>query len=212
MISDAQFLEQDAKILDIFREEGLEKSLDPSQDAKASVNDLDVEDLRRIERIVERAKFAMVMEHSLSFFFKTIGAGVSGLATAAIGAAKSASPNNKINKSGKDNDTDFNFNTLRNDIRSNSDIKNFENIVALNGGENSSIAAAKMENIVETLAYYTLNDMFVNGSSQTTARKKAEALISNSFQIEDTYYVPLIIDGKRLNQNQARSIAILNIH
>ena len=48
MISDAQFLEQDAKILDIFREEGLEKSLDPSQDAKASVNDLDVEDLRRI--------------------------------------------------------------------------------------------------------------------------------------------------------------------
>ena len=55
MISDAQFLEQDAKILDIFREEGLEKSLDPSQDAKTSVNDLDVEDLRRIERIVERA-------------------------------------------------------------------------------------------------------------------------------------------------------------
>tara|TARA_B000000565_G_scaffold190734_1_gene145483 strand:+ start:2476 stop:2799 length:324 start_codon:yes stop_codon:yes gene_type:complete len=102
MISDAQFLEQDAKILDIFREEGLEKS----QDAKTSVNDLDVEDLRRIERIVERAKFTMVMEHSLSFFFKTIGAGVSGLATAAIGAAKNVSPNNKIKKSEKDNDTD----------------------------------------------------------------------------------------------------------
>ena len=106
MISDAQFLEQDAKILDIFREEELEKSLDPSQDAKTSVNDLDVEDLRRIERIVERAKFTMVMEHSLSFFFKTIGAGVSGLATAAIGAAKNVSPNNKIKKSEKDNDTD----------------------------------------------------------------------------------------------------------
>ena len=113
---------------------------------------------------------------------------------------------NRLKKFGKDNDTGFNFNTLRNDIRSNSDIKNFENIVALNGGENSSIAAEKMENIVETLAYYTLNDMFVNGSSETAARKKAEALISNSFQIEDTYYVPLIIDGKRLNQNQADAV------
>ena len=112
----------------------------------------------------------------------------------------------RLKKFGKDNDTGFNFNTLRNDIRSNSDIKNFENIVALNGGENSSIAAEKMENIVETLAYYTLNDMFVNGSSETAARKKAEALISNSFQIEDTYYVPLIIDGKRLNQNQADAV------
>ena len=59
MISDAQFLEQDAKILDIFREEGLEKNLDPSQEAKTSLKDLDVEDLRRIERIVERAKFTM---------------------------------------------------------------------------------------------------------------------------------------------------------
>ena len=48
----------------------------------------------------------MVMKHSLSFFFKTIGAGVSGLATAAIGAAKNVSPNNKIKKSEKDNDTD----------------------------------------------------------------------------------------------------------
>ena len=106
MISDAQFLEQDAKILDIFREEGLEKNLEASQDAKTSPKDLDVEDLRRIERIVERAKFTLVMEHSLSFFFKTIGAGVSGLATAAIGAAKNVSPNNKIKKSEKDNDTD----------------------------------------------------------------------------------------------------------
>jgi len=35
-----------------------------------------------------------------------VGAGVSGLATAAIGAAKNVSPNNKIKKSEKDNDTD----------------------------------------------------------------------------------------------------------
>jgi len=112
----------------------------------------------------------------------------------------------RLKKFGKDNDTGFNFNNLRNDIRSNSDIKDFENIIALNGGENSSIAAEKMENIVETLAYYTLNDMFVNGSSERAARNKAISLISNSFQVEGSYYIPMIIDGKRLNQNQADAV------
>ena len=104
MITEAQFLEQDAKILDIFKEEGMEKSLAACQESKAMAKDLDAEDLRRIERIVERAKFTLVMEHSLSFFFKTIGAGVSGLATAAIGVAKNASPNNKNKKTVQEND------------------------------------------------------------------------------------------------------------
>ena len=104
MITEAQFLEQDAKILDIFKEEGIEKSLAASQENNAKAKDLNSEDLRRIERIVERAKFTLVMEHSLSFFFKTIGAGVSGLATAAVGVAKNASPNNKNKKTVQDND------------------------------------------------------------------------------------------------------------
>tara|TARA_R110000764_G_scaffold235712_1_gene330388 strand:- start:33 stop:1505 length:1473 start_codon:yes stop_codon:yes gene_type:complete len=107
---------------------------------------------------------------------------------------------------GKDNDTSFNFNTLRNDIRGNKNIKNFENIIALNGGENSSVAAEKMDNIVETLSYYTLNDMFVNGSSERVARKKAIALIEDSFQIEGSYYVPTILGGKKLNQNQVDAV------
>ena len=60
MISDAQFLEQDAKILDIFREEGLEKSLDPSQDAKTSVNDLDVEDISLILTFISFEPFILL--------------------------------------------------------------------------------------------------------------------------------------------------------
>jgi hypothetical protein len=112
----------------------------------------------------------------------------------------------RLKKFGKDNDASFNFGTLRRDIRGNKNIKNFENIIALNGGENSSVAAEKMDNIVETLTYYTLNDMFVNGSSERVARNKATALIKDSFQIEGSYYVPTILGGKKLNQNQVDAV------
>ena len=63
-----------------------------------------------------------------------------------------------------------------------------------------------MSNIVDTLSYYTLNDMFVNGNSERVARKKAIDLIDNSFEVQDTYYVPTILGGKRLNQNQVDAV------
>ena len=52
--------------------------------------DLTIEDLRRIDRIVQKAKFSVVAKHSMSFLFKTIGVGASELALAFIGVAKSA--------------------------------------------------------------------------------------------------------------------------
>ena len=91
MISDAQFLEQDAQILDIFKEES--SSLDSARigsEAETKPRDLTIEDLRRIDRIVQKAKFSVVAKHSISFLFKTIGVGVSELALAFIGATKSA--------------------------------------------------------------------------------------------------------------------------
>ena len=108
MITDAQFLEQDAQMLDIFKEEVRGESSTSIQVDQISLSELELEDLRRIERIVERAKFTLVMEHSLSFLFKTIGSGISELATAAVGVAKSASPNSAANKQPiiKDDKTD----------------------------------------------------------------------------------------------------------
>ena len=91
MISDAQFLEQDAQILNIFKEEG--SSLDGTQiDSEAArvPRDLTIEDLKRIDRIVQKAKFSVVAKHSISFLFKTIGVGASELAMAFIRTAKSA--------------------------------------------------------------------------------------------------------------------------
>ena len=111
---------------------------------------------------------------------------------------------NRLKTFGVDNNVKFN--TLRSDIRTSKDIRIFEDIVALNGGENSSVASEKMSNIVDTLTYYTLNDMFVNGNNERVARTKAIALIGDSFQVEDTYYVPTILGGKRLNQNQVDAV------
>lgn len=96
MISDAQFLEQDAQILNIFKEEG--SSLDGTQidsEAARAPRDLTIEDLKRIDRIVQKAKFSVVAKHSISFLFKTIGVGTAELALAFVGGAKSANLTNR---------------------------------------------------------------------------------------------------------------------
>ena len=98
MITDAQFLEQDAQMLDIFKEEVRGESSTSIQVDQISLSELELEDLRRIERIVERARFTLVVEHSVSFLFKTLGSGVSELATATVGVVKSVSPKNAAKK------------------------------------------------------------------------------------------------------------------
>ena len=56
-----------------------------------------------------------------------------------------------------------------------------------------------MNSITEVLTYYTLNEMFTNSdTSEVKARKQAIAIIKDNFQIEGTYYIPKIWDGKKL--------------
>ena len=95
---------------------------------------------------------------------------------------------------------------IRKDIRTNKSIKLFEDIVAENGGANSAATVDQMENIVEILSYYTINDMFVNGSSENAARKKAIAIIKDNFQREDTYYIPKIWNGKKFTQGHVDGV------
>ena len=106
MISDAQFLEQDEQILSIFKEEGT--SLDSARIDSGSEGvrrDLTIEDIRRIDRIVQKAKFSVVAKHSISFLFKTIGVGASELTMAFIGAAKSANLTTRpVKTEGREND------------------------------------------------------------------------------------------------------------
>jgi len=54
-----------------------------------------------------------------------------------------------------------------------------------------------MDNIVDVLSYYALNEM-VAGASQGAAEKNASNLINNSFDIQDTFFVPLVYNGESI--------------
>ena len=98
MISDSQFVELDAEIWDLI---GLESKALPranTAEVDAALPDLaaepDAEDQRRIERIIEKARFETVMKDSVGFLFKTMGSGLgelgAGVIAAAHGEARSA--------------------------------------------------------------------------------------------------------------------------
>jgi len=94
-------------------------------------------------------------------------------------------------------DRNINFNTLRKDVRNN--LKDFETVAMRGSSFNNSVALEKIDNIVETLTFYTLSNMSANPSkSENAARKDAVSLINNSFNIEETFFVPLIYDGKSI--------------
>ena len=96
-------------------------------------------------------------------------------------------------------DNNIKFNKVRKDIRGSKAIKLFEDIVATNIGANNAETLEQMNSIVEMLSYYTLSEMFTNSdTNEVKARKKAISLIKDNFQIEDTYYIPKIWDGKKL--------------
>ena len=89
------------------------------------------------------------------------------------------------------------FNTLRKDIRDN--LKDFESVAMRGSSFNNSVALEKIDNIVDTLTFYALSNMSANPSkSENSARKDAVSLINNSFNIEDTFFVPLIYDGQSI--------------
>ena len=91
------------------------------------------------------------------------------------------------------------FDKLQKDIRTSKSIRLFEDIVATNTGANSAETLEQMNSITEILTYYTLNQMFTESDTgEVKARKKAIGLIKENFQIEDTYYIPKIWNGKKL--------------
>ncbi len=92
-------------------------------------------------------------------------------------------------------DKNINFNTLRKDVRDN--LKDFETAAMRGSSFNNSVALEKIDNIVESLTFYTLSSM-VSGKSENAARKEAVNLINGSFDIQETFFIPLIYDGKSI--------------
>ena len=92
-------------------------------------------------------------------------------------------------------DNNITFNDVRKSIRDN--LSEFEDVVMRGSRFNTSVALDKMDNIVDVLSYYALNEM-VAGESQGSAEKNAYNLINNSFEIQDTFFVPLVYNGKSI--------------
>ena len=65
----------------------------------------------------------------------------------------------------------------------------------------TSIAADKLDSLMDLLAYYTANEMRA-GKKQSVAIKNASNLINENFDIHETYFVPRIYDGESLTSGQ----------
>jgi hypothetical protein len=95
-------------------------------------------------------------------------------------------------------DNNITFNDVRKSIRDN--LSEFEDVVMRGSRFNTSVALDKMDNIVDVLSYYALNEM-VAGESQGSAEKNAYNLINNSFEIQNTFFVPLVYNGKSITSS-----------
>ena len=102
----------------------------------------------------------------------------------------------RLKKDARDNG--IKFNDVRASIREN--LKDFEDVVMRGSRFNTSVALDKMDNIVEVLSFYALNEMAA-GESQGAAEKNAYNLINNSFEIQDTFFVPLVYNGKSITSS-----------
>lgn len=86
-------------------------------------------------------------------------------------------------------------------------IKDFEDVIVRGNRFDTSGASVKMEKIVETLSYYAANELFANqAESVEDAAQIAAGLIMNRFEIEESYYVPLVFNGKKVNATDPTGI------
>ena len=71
----------------------------------------------------------------------------------------------------------------------------------------TSAASVKMDKIVETLSYYAANELLANqADSVEDAVKTAASLIMGRFEIEESFYVPKIFNGKPVMVNEPTGI------
>ena len=102
-------------------------------------------------------------------------------------------------------DKESSINDVRKAVRTK--IKDFEDVIVRGNRFDTSGASVKMEKIVETLSYYAANELFANqAESVEDAAEIAADLIMGRFEIEESYYVPLIFNGKKVNATDPTGI------
>ena len=94
---------------------------------------------------------------------------------------------------------DFPMKEIKRDILN--DLEDFEAAVMFANKFDTSFAADKLDRIVDVLGYYAANEIRA-GVKPSKAVKNASNLINQSFEIEDTYFIPRIYDGVSLPNGQ----------
>ena len=92
----------------------------------------------------------------------------------------------------------YSYNDFRKEIAN--AVSDFENVVLANTPfSNRSIATQKLDNVKDALTYLAIHEMQTGNLSLNSAVKKAAAEFSDKFDIQDTYYVPKIYNGKEID-------------
>ena len=78
----------------------------------------------------------------------------------------------------------------------------FSEVVMFANKFDTSTAADKLDRIVDVLTFYAANEMRGDVKSQSKAVKNAVSLINDNFRLEESFFVPKIYDGSRLNERQ----------
>ena len=94
---------------------------------------------------------------------------------------------------------DFPMKEIKRDILK--DLEDFEAAVMFANKFDTSFAADKLDRIVDVLGYYAANEIRA-GVKPAKAVKNASNLINQSFEIEDSYFIPRIYDGVTLPNGQ----------
>jgi hypothetical protein len=92
---------------------------------------------------------------------------------------------------------DFPMIEIKRDILN--DLEDFSSAVMFANKFDTSFAADKLDRIVDVLGYYAANEIRA-GLKPKKAIENASNLINQSFEIEDSYFIPKIIDGD-INNN-----------
>lgn len=102
-------------------------------------------------------------------------------------------------------DNESSLSAVRKEVRKK--LVDFQDVVVRGNRFDTSQASVKMEKIVETLSYYAANELFANqAESVEDAAKIAAGVIMDRFEIEDSFYVPKIFNGKKVNATEKTGV------
>ena len=107
---------------------------------------------------------------------------------------------------------DFTLKDLKIQISNMENFEELENIVRLNNQFESTDGVGQMDNVVEFLSYYALNEMYTNTKydQDDAAKSSVEMFVKNFDTTQDTFYVPNKYEGKDLTEFGQTTDGVIN--